>query len=51
MQLIKISLKRQKMKKLNSKADYSKDKLSEATTLIYVHQYNNVKQNLWKKNT
>ena len=49
MQLIKISLKRQKMKKLNSKADYSKDKLSEATTLIYVDQYNNVKQNLWKK--
>ena len=51
MQLIKILLKRQKMKKLNSKVDYSKDKLSEATTLIYVDQYNNVKQNLWKKNT
>lgn len=42
-------LKRQKLKKLNSKADYSKDKLSDATTLIYVDQYNNVKQNLWKK--
>ena len=49
MQLIKILLKRQKMKKLNSKADYSKDKLSEATTLIYVDQYNNVKRNLWKR--
>ena len=49
MQLIKILLKRQKMQKLNSKADYSKDKLSDATTLIYVDQYNNVKRNLWKR--
>ena len=49
MQLIKILLKRQKIKKLNSKADYSKDKFSDATTLIYVDQYSNVKQNLWKK--
>ena len=37
------------MQKLNSKADYSKDKLSDATTLIYVDQYNNVKRNLWKR--
>lgn len=42
-------LKRQKLKKLNSKADYSKDKLSDATTLIHVDRCNNVKQNLWKK--